>query len=360
MARQNRKTLLLSAALLSLLLALITQPAAAYLAAQNGLRLWWQVVAPALLPFFIINELLLELGVSVLAGRAFRRLMQPLFALPGAAALPVLMGFCSGFPTGAAIVARLRQQNALSRDAAERAVAFTNNAGPLYLTVGVAVGLLHMPGAAAALCVAHYGADLLLGLLLGALARRRGPDCRREAPPEAATLFPVAPWGQLLKTAAGRALRNILLIGAYMTFFAAATALPARLLPDERPLLRALLLGLCEMSLGLQALTECGLPPAMLLPAAAAMISFGGFSVQSQVLAMLADSDIRPRRYLLARPLQAALAFQIALPLTRRVSHTAAGFAFVPGPRPPLLLYSVLLALLSALPLLMLLRRGHC
>ena len=347
-ALHEKKKILLGCLLLLLLLAMVLQPALAYQAAGKGLQLWWKVVAPALLPFFIISELLLELGVVSYLGPFLSRLMRPLFNLPGSGALAVAMGFCSGFPSGSAITAGLWMEKTVTTAQGERLIAFTNNAGPLYITVSVATGLLGWPGAALVLVLSHYGADLLLGVALGFWSRLRGEQTVGVSshPGESVQLYTELSFGSRLRNAAQRAFGNILLIGCYMVFFSVLTALLAAVLPPLPPLLHSWLLGVFEMSLGVDLLAQSGLPLSQILPWTAAMVSFGGLSVQAQVLAMIAGTEIRPRLYLLCRPLQAGLAFLLAWLLCRVLVVPTATFSISAQPRPlSLLAASSLLAL---------------
>lgn len=61
---------------------MVAQPSLAYQSATRGLELWWTVVTPALLPFFFISELLMEMNISRYLSYAMSPLMRPLFNLP--------------------------------------------------------------------------------------------------------------------------------------------------------------------------------------------------------------------------------------------------------------------------------------
>lgn len=68
-------------------LAMVYYPKDSFDAATIGLQLWWDVVFPALLPFFILSEILMGLGVVHGIGVLLEPLMRPLFKVPGAGAL---------------------------------------------------------------------------------------------------------------------------------------------------------------------------------------------------------------------------------------------------------------------------------
>lgn len=338
-ANLTLRRLWLAVPLAGLVISLLLRPAAGFAAAADGLGLWYRVVVPSLLPFFIISELLLALGAAERAGRFLSPLMRPLFSLPGAASLAVVLGFSSGFPTGGAVTAGLYRSGLLSREEAGRLLAFTNNAGPLYISVAVATGLLGCPAAGLLLAAVHYGLDLLLGVVLGLWSRRCGADMRpaqsRESEAGEAALPPFA---VLLKAAAQRAAANIVLIGCYMVFFSVITAMLApAALAGTRPLLFAAANGVWEMSLGMNALAGSGLPLRAVLPLAAAQLAFGGLSVQAQVLAMIADTDISPRYYLLSRPLHALASALLTAWLLPRVALPQPTAALPGLPAVPLL-----------------------
>lgn len=67
------------------LLALL-MPGIALEASLKGLSVWWEVLFPALFPFFVLSEVLLGFGIVHLAAALLDPLMRPLFRIPGQAA----------------------------------------------------------------------------------------------------------------------------------------------------------------------------------------------------------------------------------------------------------------------------------
>ena len=110
---------------------MIINPQETVNAASTGIKLWYMIVLPALLPFFIMSELLANLGVIHLLGVMLEPIMRPLFKLPGSSSLVIAMGFTSGFPIGAVLTKKLYDQKLLTANEAERLVSFTNNSSPL-------------------------------------------------------------------------------------------------------------------------------------------------------------------------------------------------------------------------------------
>ncbi|MDO9573402.1 MAG: sporulation integral membrane protein YlbJ, partial [Candidatus Contubernalis sp.] len=79
-------------------ISLVMFPEHAFEAAVNGLNIWWNVVFPALLPFFVCAEILMGLGVVHFMGVLLEPLMRPVFNVPGEGSFVMAMGLASGFP----------------------------------------------------------------------------------------------------------------------------------------------------------------------------------------------------------------------------------------------------------------------
>ena len=59
--------------------------------------------------------------------------MRPIFNVPGEGAFAFIMGIISGYPVGAKIVSDFKSRNICTDVECERLLAFTNNAGPLFI-----------------------------------------------------------------------------------------------------------------------------------------------------------------------------------------------------------------------------------
>lgn len=64
-------------------ISMVNYPKDAFDSAIMGLNLWWNVVFPSLLPFFILSEILMGLGVVHFIGVLLEPLMRPIFNVPG-------------------------------------------------------------------------------------------------------------------------------------------------------------------------------------------------------------------------------------------------------------------------------------
>lgn len=128
--------------------------------------MWWNIVFPSLLPFFIVSEILISIGVVRFIGVFLEPLMRPVFKVPGAGGFVWAMGMASGFPAGAKLTARLRQENQISRHEAERLVSFSNSSNPLFIFGAVSIGFFQDKNLGLLLAVSHYLGNVFVGLTM--------------------------------------------------------------------------------------------------------------------------------------------------------------------------------------------------
>src|SRR5690625_4168206 len=107
---QKLKTVLLATITISITYLLMKFPDQSLEASIRGLNMWWEIVFPSLLPFFVTAELLIGFGVVSFIGVLFEPIMRPLFNVPGEGSFAWIMGMASGYPSGAKISTRLREE----------------------------------------------------------------------------------------------------------------------------------------------------------------------------------------------------------------------------------------------------------
>ncbi len=125
-----KKTVTTLFAMLAMLI-LILDSKTAMLGASQGLVLCFFTLIPSLLPFFFLSNLL----CSAVSGRRWKlfRPVERLFRIPTGAAAILLTGFLAGYPVGARQVTQAYCQGQLTKQQAQRMLAFSSNAGPAFL-----------------------------------------------------------------------------------------------------------------------------------------------------------------------------------------------------------------------------------
>jgi sporulation integral membrane protein YlbJ len=333
-------------------------------ATEAGLRLFFSVVLPSLLPFFIISEILLATGMVNFLGVFFEPLMRPLFDVPGVGSFVFSMGLAAGYPMDAVLTAKFRRQDLVTRIEAERLLAFSNSADPLFLLGAVAVGMFGRPQLGALLAVAHYGSGIVVGMLFR-LHGRGAPTTGAEAPSGSlwtralaalyrARLADQRSLGQVVNEAFSSSVSTLFMIMGFIVLFSvilrvmeAARILPLieapvaaafRLLGLSPHLAAAAVTGLFEIDLGSARAATAHAPLMQRLAVVSAIVAWSGLSVHGQVASVLTDTDIRMGPYVVARMLHAviaALLTLIAYPLMAPTGLTAALGPSLPTPGAP-------------------------
>lgn len=301
--------------------------------AGRGLSLCVRSVLPALFPFFVLTDFWVRSGSAAQLSRAAEPVMERLFHLPGSAASAVLLGAVGGYPMGARTAAQLYQNGSLSRQDAEQALYFCNNAGPAFAVTVLGMCVFRSRLAGAVLYILHLLSALLVGLLLRPCS----------APHAACKSAPIMqqPLIPSLTEAIAQAGSTAVQVCSFILFFSILSGF----LPDF-PLWQ----GLLELTGGAESLAAASWTPVLKFAAAAFFLGFGGICVQLQSLSILRQAGLSSRSVCIGKLLQGLISCLLALllgpllPLPQScLSGTAAlmqppGWALI-----PLLLFSCLL-----------------
>lgn len=334
--KNKSQTLFYFIIIILLAVILITYPGQAFDASVKGLKMWWEIVFPSLLPFFITAELLISFGVVTFIGVLFEPIMRPLFNVPGGGSFAWMMGMASGYPSGAKITTRLREENILTKIEAERLVSFTNASSPLFIFGAIAVGFFHNAQLGLLIAVAHYIGNALVGICM----RFHGRKQEKNHPIKPSKTFSMTrafkemhqtrmkhnhPLGHMLGQAVTQSIQSLLMIGGFIILFSVLTSL---LLVTGIttlivhciqfffhiigiPLAFALpfLSGLFEITIGAQMIAQIHTDPILHhVILVSFMLGFNGLSVQAQVASIISKTDIRFYPYLFARILHGTFA----------------------------------------------------
>jgi sporulation integral membrane protein YlbJ len=314
---------------------MIAYPKESFEASIRGLNMWWEIVFPSLLPFFIVSEMLIGFGVVKFIGVLLEPLMRPLFRVPGVGGFVWAMGMASGFPAGAKLTARLRQEGQLTQIEAERLVSFTNSSNPLFIFGAVAVGFFHNPHLGVILALAHYLGNICVGLMMRFYGRET-PDKAKDKQGKfilrsafsalhQTRINDNRPIGKLLGDAVSSSIQTLLMVGGFIILFsvinkllfhlhitaALAKGFDLALSTFSFPEMLSIpfISGLFEITMGSDLTSRVG--DATLLQQAiitSFILAFSGFSVQAQVASILAQSDIRFKPFFFARIAQGIFA----------------------------------------------------
>lgn len=337
MSRTRLKTYAIALFALFIAGTIIAFPKISVEASLSGLKMWWNIVFPSLLPFFIISELLIGFGVVTFIGALLEPIMRPIFKVSGVGGFVLVMGMASGFPAGAKMTARLYEENKLSKTEAERLAGFTNFSNPLFLFGAIAIGFFKKPELGIVLALSHYLGNLLVGLCLRFYKGHESLTTNKKEPRRSFMYFPKTiikaldamhqdrikqkkPFGKMLGDAVQSSVSTLLMVGGFIILFsvfnrildavnvtkiiASFFKLIFGVLHMAPELATALVPGLFEITVGANRIGQIDAPLMQQIMLVAFILGFGGFSIQAQVTSILSDVRLSVKPFFIGRLLQ--------------------------------------------------------
>ena len=334
MLRSKLKTVFLALSASLLALALISYPGVAVEASKDGLNTWWTIVFPSLLPFLILSEVLIGFGVVRFIGVLLEPVMRPLFKVPGIGGFVWAMGMVSGFPTGAKLTARMRQEKQLTRIEAERLASFSNASNPMFIIGAVSAAFFHNPKLGILLAFSHYLANFTVGLCMRfygkdgketkKITRERASIKRAFHELHHTRLKDKRPLGKLMGDAVTSSIQSLLMVGGFIILFSVInrllfhlniTSYIGKLLEHvfdlftfSSDLTIPFIAGIFEITTGSKLTSDVETTLLHQAILTSCILGFSGLSVQAQVASILAQTDIRFKPFFFARLLQAIFA----------------------------------------------------
>lgn len=312
-----------------LAISMVLYPEDAFSAAKDGLNLWFNVVFPALLPFFIAAELLMGVGVVHFMGVLLEPIMRPIFNVPGAGSFVMAVGLASGFPIGSILTGELRHKGLCNKTEGERLMSFTNTADPLFMFGAVAVGMFHKVEYGMLIAAAHYLSSFTVGILMSFYKRHDRSNLNNKLSKKQNILLRALislrkareedgrPIGKLLGDAIKKSVTTMLTIGGFIILFSVLIRvllkiglvgfLAAILLKFFEPLgatfnlIVAYISGIFEVTIGCQKAATSDVAPLPQLVAVGFIIAFSGISVIAQVASMVSHTDLNIKPFVVAR-----------------------------------------------------------
>ncbi|HHY27340.1 MAG TPA: sporulation integral membrane protein YlbJ [Desulfitobacterium dehalogenans] len=322
--------------------------------AADGLSLWWHYVLPALLPFFILSELLLASGSVHFMGVLMEPLMRPVFRLPGQASFVVAMSLTSGIPIGAILTTRLCKENALTQIEGERLLTFTCNPSPGFMFGAVASSMLLKPELGIVLVGSVYLGNLLVGILF------RFYGAQKASPSPASASLSRAfielrkaqgqdsrPFGQMFGDAVRQSVNTILVVGGFIVFFSVLVNmletyhithsigifihwLSGGLITSQE--VSALMNGVLEATLGCRSVIDSFSSLNLKVGLLAAVLGWGGLSTFAQVASFTGTAGLRLLPFVIGRILHSIFALVLSQLFLNLIKIPVFDLHLAPGP----------------------------
>lgn len=312
----------------SLNILIIVFPRESLAAARDGLLLWSQNVLPGILPFVIGANILMALGVANFLGELLSPIMRRTFKVPGIGGFALVIGLMSGYPVGTKVVCEMRADGQISKTEAQRLVALTSNAGPLFILGAVATGMFASRPLGYFLLATHYLGTFTIGFIMrfykgrGERSQKNTEDRKLPLHVRAFRAMDAArrkngqSFGAIFGQSVKNAVETMLIIGGFIVLFAVISTIlelsgvfyvmsaifaPILSIVGISEMFHVeLFAGLIEMTNGISMLSGHGISSQAVV-LSAAIISFGGLSILFQGINFISKTDISVAMFVMCK-----------------------------------------------------------
>lgn len=290
------------------------------IAAKNGLVLWATAVIPSLFPFFVATELLCNTNLIYVSGKYLKNIVKKVFNVPGEGAVALIMGIISGYPTGAKVIVTLKEKDVLSKEEAERLLAFTNNSGPLFILGTIGISFLNSKKIGYILLITHILACITVGCIFRNWKKYKISNFYTYKNDSLKKNMRISDFGEILGSSIKKSIGTILNIGGFIVFFSVVISILETSnifniilnvidkIGFNGEMLIGILKGIIELTNGAKAISLLG-TTVINVCVLAFLIGFGGLSVLFQVYSIISKENISIKPYIYGKLLQGVLAF---------------------------------------------------
>lgn len=268
-----------------------------------SLNIWITSLLPALFPFFIVSDILINYDVIKYFPKVIRNSIKYLFNVSDNGLVIILLSMLSGFPSNARNIKNMYLDKKITKEEGEHLLYFTHFSNPMFI-LGTIPLILNSNKISKYILISHYLANIILGICLRKYNRVN--DSNNSNYKEDKHNF-----GLVLTTSIRKSLDSVLsILGTLTVFLIMSTLLINFFNLDNTSSL--LIKSILELTSGLKELGSYNLLNKHLLIISSCILSFGGLSVHMQVINELVDTDISYKNYFIGRILQVVLSLGIS------------------------------------------------
>lgn len=272
-------------------------------------NIWENSIFPSLFPFFVIGNILIDLGFPKLLGTLLKDVMYKLFKINGTGAFIIILSILSGFPSSAKYTKELYLNGEINDKEATKLLTFTHFSNPLFILGTLSITFLNNKEIGICILISHYIGNLFIGLIFRNYYISKKDTTKvslKNAIISMNSSRTDKSFGQMLSNAITSSISTLLLILGTVTIFLVLTTLINNNL-SVSPYYKSIINGIFEMTQGLKYLSMLKIPLYKQALISVFFISFGGLSVHMQVLSIISDTKIKYFPYFISRILHASI-----------------------------------------------------
>ena len=256
-----------------------------------ALNLWVNNLVPALFPFFIISDILINYNIIDYIPKNIKDICKRLFNIDDNQLTIFFLSMLSGFPSNARNTRILYDNDLIDEEGANHILLFTHFANPLFILATIGAFFLGNKQVGLILLLSHYLSNVIIGIILRGASNNLHNVATQNAKVNFANV-----WVLAIK----RAVDTTLLICGIVTIFLVLATITVNLFNFS--VYNAMLIkGIFEITIGIEALSKVAISLRYKAIIASCFLAFGGLSVHIQVLSQIIDTKIKYSYFLIGR-----------------------------------------------------------
>lgn len=292
-------------------------PYASYKGASTGLMLWFINVLPSLLPFIIISNLMVQLGIAGKISRILYPLLGRLFKVSPEGCYPILLGFLSGLPMGAKGTADLVATGKISKKEGNFLLSMCNNASPIFIMSFIGINQLRLGQIRWQLFGLIYGSSIISAIIYRSYQNIHDKKVRINTFNDNSLSFPISEnkTAKLSFDIIDKSIMNgfeiVTKIGGYIILFSILAQI-INTIGTSFNLLKSIVMGILEITTGIDQICKLRISSNTKIVLISILTSFGGLSGIAQTKSVLGESRLSIKTYISIKLISALIAMLLS------------------------------------------------
>ncbi|MCI6847863.1 MAG: hypothetical protein MR835_03340 [Erysipelotrichaceae bacterium] len=265
-----------------------------------ALNMWVNNLIPALFPFFIISDILINYNITLYIPKIIKDFCKSIFNITDNMLSILFLSMISGFPSNARNTRIMYDNNLISLEEANHILIFSHFSNPIFVLTTVGVFFFNYESVGIILLIAHYLSNFILGFLCRGKIKI-SPNSKNNLCIEDKS------FGGVFIDAIRKAIDTILLICGIVVINLLLSSIVTNAF-NFNVYNSVLVKGLFEITIGIDAISKIDLSLRFKMIITSCFLAFGGLSVHMQVYSQIVNTKIKYIYFFLGRIWQAILA----------------------------------------------------
>ena len=266
-------------------------------------NLWKENIFPSLFPFFVVSNILINIGFVDFISNIFQNIFYKLFLSNKYSTFIFFMSMLSGFPSSGKYLKDLLDKKKINIEDANKILLFTFFSNPLFIINTVGVSFYNSKKMGFIILISHYLGNIIVGILFRKYNQKKEDKVKINIKNEISNFNQKINSTNVITALLSSimdSMKTLINIFATITFFLIILTIFSNILNLSEPS-NSIFSGLIEMTSGLKYLSSTNLSLRLKIAISTFFISFGGLSIHGQILSILKDYNINYKYFLISR-----------------------------------------------------------